>query len=77
MTYVSPTFPLTTAELLQTYTQSSYHVYGLYASFAFNENLTGRVNVDNLFDKAYVDAMGTPNYPAPGRTITFSLQGKF
>jgi hypothetical protein len=28
-------------------------------------------------DKAYVDAMGVPTYPAPGRTITFSMQGKF
>jgi TonB-dependent heme/hemoglobin receptor len=77
MTYVAPTIPITSDELLQTYEQKSYHLYGLYLSFALNENLTARVNVDNLLDKAYVDAMGTPTYPAPGRTITFSMQGKF
>lgn len=77
MTYVAPTVPITTAELLETYEQKSYHVYGLYMSFALNEHLTARVNVDNLLDKAYVDAMGVPTYPAPGRTITFSMQGKF
>jgi TonB-dependent heme/hemoglobin receptor len=77
MTYVAPTVPIATAELLQTYEQSSYHLYGLYMSFALNENLTARINVDNLMDKAYVDAMGIPTYPAPGRTITFSMQGKF
>ncbi len=77
MNYVAPTIPLGTPDLLQTYTQQSYRIYALYASVAFNENLTGRINVDNLFDKAYVDAMGVPTYPAPGRTVTFSLQGKF
>ncbi|MGV3633834.1 MAG: TonB-dependent hemoglobin/transferrin/lactoferrin family receptor [Pseudorhodoplanes sp.] len=78
MTYVAPTVPLSSEEVMvQTYTQASYHLYGLYLSFALNENLTARVNVDNLLDKAYVDAMGVPTYPAPGRTITFSMQGKF
>ena len=71
MTYVAPTIPITTAQLLQTYKLNSYHLYGLYMSAEFNENLTARVNVDNLFDKAYVDAMGVPTYPAPGRTVTF------
>jgi TonB-dependent heme/hemoglobin receptor len=78
MTYMSPTVPVSSEQVMvQTYEQTSYHVYGLYLSFALNENLTARVNVDNLFDKAYVDAMGVPTYPAPGRTITFSMQGKF
>nr|WP_249128099.1 TonB-dependent hemoglobin/transferrin/lactoferrin family receptor [Bradyrhizobium lablabi] len=77
MLYVAPTVPLTTPDLLLTYKQESYQLYGLYMSVAFNENLTGRINVDNLLDKAYVDAMGVPTYPAPGRTVTLSLQGKF
>ena len=77
MTYVAPTVPITSQELLETYEQKSYHLYGLYMSFDLNENLTARINVDNLMDKAYVDAMGVPTYPAPGRTITFSMQGKF
>jgi hemoglobin/transferrin/lactoferrin receptor protein len=77
MLYVSPTVPLATPDLLLTYTQQSYHLWGLYMSAEFNENLTGRLNVDNLFDKAYVDAMGVPTYPAPGRTVTVGLQGKF
>ena len=77
MTYVVPTVPLGTPDALLGYTQEPYSIYGLYTSVVFNENLTGRINVDNLFDKAYVDAMGVPTYPAPGRTVTFSLQGKF
>ncbi|MFN3348019.1 MAG: TonB-dependent hemoglobin/transferrin/lactoferrin family receptor [Pseudorhodoplanes sp.] len=77
MTYVAPTIPLTSEEMIETYKQKSYHLYGLYLSFDLNENLTARINVDNLMDKAYVDAMGVPTYPAPGRTITFSMQGKF
>jgi len=77
MTYVAPTVPIATAELLETYVQKSYQLYGIYASFAMSENLTARMNIDNLFDIAYVDAMGVPTYPAPGRTITFSIQGKF
>jgi hemoglobin/transferrin/lactoferrin receptor protein len=78
MLYVSPTIPLaSTPDLLLTYTQQSYHVWGLYVTAEFNENLTGRLNIDNLADKAYVDAMGIPLYPAPGRTLTVGLQGKF
>lgn len=77
MTYVSPTVPIGNPQLLETYEQKSYHLYGLYLSMILNENLTGRINIDNLLDKAYVDAMGVPTYPAPGRTITFSLTGKF
>ena len=77
MTYVVPQVPLGTPDALLGYTQEPYSIYGLYTSVVFNENLTGRINVDNLFDKAYVDALGVPTYPAPGRTVTFSLQGKF
>ncbi len=77
MTYVAPTTPIATEQLVPMYKQNSYDLYGLYMTAQFNENLTGRVNVDNLFDKAYVDAMGDPAYPAPGRTVTFSLQAKF
>jgi TonB-dependent heme/hemoglobin receptor len=77
MTYVAPTEPIGVNSALSTYELNSYHLYDLYMSIAFNENLTGRIGVDNLLDKAYVDAMGVPNYPAPGRTVTFSLQGKF
>jgi len=76
MTYVAPTVPLG-QQLLPGYQFDSYHVYDLYSTFAFSKNLIARVNVDNLLDKAYVDAMGLPLYPAPGRTITFSLQGNF
>ena len=66
MTYVAPTVPITTPELLETYKQKSYHLYGLYMSAALNENLTARLNVDNLFDKAYVDAMGVPTLSGSG-----------
>ena len=42
----------------------------------FNENLTGRLNIDNLTDKAYVDAMGVPLYPAPGTHVDRRAAGK-
>jgi TonB-dependent heme/hemoglobin receptor len=77
MTAVAPTVPVATEQLLPTYTLDSYQIYDLYMSFVLSQNITGRINVDNLFDKAYVDAMGVPTYPAPGRTITFLLQAKF
>jgi len=77
MTYVAPTVPLTNQQLMQTYELNHYRLFGLYMSAAFNENVTARVNIDNLLDEAYVDAMGVPTYPAPGRTITFSVQAKF
>lgn len=77
MTYVAATEPLGERTDLAIYELNSYHLYDLYMSINFNDNLTGRIGVDNLLDKAYVDAMGVPNYPAPGRTVTFSLQGKF
>lgn len=77
MLYVAPTEPLGTPDLLLTYTQQAYHLWGLYLAAEFNENLTGRLNIDNLTDKAYVDAMGVPLYPAPGRTLTVGLQAKF
>ena len=38
MTYVAPTVPISSDEIMvQTYTQNSYHLYGLYMSFALNE----------------------------------------
>ena len=77
MTYIAPTDPIGARSDLSVYEVNSYHLYDLYMTLNFNKNLTGRISVDNLLDKAYVDAMGTPYYPAPGRTVTFSLQGKF
>ena len=59
MTYVAPTVPLG-QQLLPAYQLDSYHLYDLYSTFAFSKNLIARVNVDNLLDKAYVDAMGVP-----------------
>jgi TonB-dependent heme/hemoglobin receptor len=75
--YVAPTYPFATSPITANYIQSSYDIYSLYASYILNENLIVRLNVDNLFDKAYVDTLGADGYPAPGRTVTVSLQGKF
>lgn len=77
MTYVSPEEPITDDQPLLNYKLASYHLWGAYLTAEFNENLTVRVNVDNITDKAYVDAMGVPLYPAPGRTFTFQMQAKF
>ncbi|CAN5355524.1 TonB-dependent receptor [soil metagenome] len=54
-----------------------YTLFDLYASYAVTQNLLLRVNVDNLTDLAYVDALGSPLTAAPGRTASVSLQATF
>lgn len=75
--YVAPTVPFSTSPPQAVYLQDNYDIYTLYLSYILNENMVARLVVDNLFDKAYVDSLGANGYPAPGRTITVSLQGKF
>lgn len=75
--YFEPTDPIEAAPAFAGYRAKGADLYSVYASFAFSENLIARLNIDNLFDQAYVDALGVPTYPAPGRTVTFNLQAKF
>ena len=54
-----------------------YTLFDVYASYALTDNLLLRLNVDNLTDLAYIDALGSPLTAAPGRTATLSLQAWF
>jgi len=56
---------------------AQYNLYDLYASYEFNDNLTLRFNVDNLFDEGYIESMSAGGTPAPGRTATLSITGRF
>jgi len=76
-TYFDPTDPVEFAPQFPTYRVKGADLYSIYASYAFNDNFTARLVIENLFDRAYVDALGVPLYPAPGRTVTLNLQAKF
>lgn len=75
--YFDPEDPIESSPMFGAYRAKGAALLSLYSSYAFNENLVARLNIDNLLDQAYVDALGVPLYPAPGRTITFNLQAKF
>lgn len=57
-----------------------YTTYGAFASYKINDNLTARINAVNLTDKLYYTAAyrsGSFAYLGDGRTIRFTLSGKF
>jgi hemoglobin/transferrin/lactoferrin receptor protein len=76
VTHVTPTLTQT-----QTFSQDGkflteeYTTLDLYGSFQLSENATLRANVSNVLDVNYV-AAGS-RYPAPGRTVTVSLNARF
>ncbi|MBN7809278.1 TonB-dependent hemoglobin/transferrin/lactoferrin family receptor [Agrobacterium rosae] len=76
LTYVSNAAP-DIGLLSGNYNNDSYTVYDLYGSWAFNDQAKLRFGVSNLTDEKYVPGLGTNSYPAPGRTITASLNMKF
>lgn len=76
MTHVTETSPIY-GQLAQNNQIPGYTVYDVYGSYKFNEDTTLRAAVTNVTDKAYVTALGTTYYAAPGRTFTASLNFKF
>lgn len=61
------------------YSQSAYAVADLMARYEISEALTARININNLFDKAYRTNIGfyrTTSYGEP-RSISLSLTYKF
>lgn len=57
-----------------------YTTYGAFVSYKVNDNLTARINAVNLTDKLYYTAAyrsGAFAYLGDGRTIRFTLSGKF
>ena len=64
------------------YSQSSaiyrqYNIVDVYASYKINENFTVRAAVENLTDRAYVDAMASQLTASPGRTATLGVTARF
>lgn len=51
-----------------------YYTFSASASRAFSRAVTGRVSVENIFDKRYQESSSDL---APGRTVTASMEAKF
>lgn len=54
-----------------------YALVDLYASYQLNKNASFDLNIDNLTDRYYVDAMNIAPLPGPGRTLRGSVTLKF
>ncbi|GLK75511.1 ligand-gated channel [Methylopila jiangsuensis] len=54
-----------------------YNIVDVYASYKINENFTVRAAVENLTDRAYVDAMASQLTASPGRTATLGVTARF
>ena len=54
-----------------------FTVYDVFGSYDFSDTASLNFAVNNVTDVAYADALGNPNYGAPGRTATVSLKVKF
>lgn len=63
--------------LAGSYGYSRYTLLDAYASWKIDENFTLRAGVQNIRDVAYVEAMGSPTSPSPGRTFTVGASARF
>ena len=54
-----------------------YALVDLYASYQLNRNASFDLNIDNLTDRFYVDALSIMPQPGPGRTLRGSVTLKF
>jgi hemoglobin/transferrin/lactoferrin receptor protein len=64
-------------QLVGNYLTEDYTLLDIYGSYAFSDSVKLRFAVNNVTDKAYVPSLGTASFPAPGRTMTASLNFKF
>ena len=48
-----------------------------YASYKISPNAQVNLNVDNVGDKYYVDALSAGPIPAPGRNVRVGFSAKF
>ncbi|MCX8999714.1 TonB-dependent hemoglobin/transferrin/lactoferrin family receptor [Rhizobiaceae bacterium BDR2-2] len=65
------------AGLVSSWQTGDYTLFDIYGSYKFNPKTTLRFAVNNVTDVAYVPALGQSTLPAPGRTVTASLNFKF
>nr|WP_280514899.1 ferric-rhodotorulic acid/ferric-coprogen receptor FhuE [Aureimonas sp. ME7] len=59
--------------------EDGYAVVDLFAKYEFVENVTGQVNLSNLFDRRYYSQLGFGSYVGfgPGRSVIASLSYKY
>jgi len=67
---------ITQAERMRTGYWLPYTVYDLFASYKISENATFTLNVDNLTNQYYIDAL-EGSMPSPGRTLRLGLNMEF
>ncbi|WP_155931766.1 TonB-dependent receptor [Methylopila sp. 73B] len=54
-----------------------YLLLDAYASYKLNDNVTVRAAIENITDRAYVDAMASQLTASPGRTATLGVTARF
>ncbi|MCG7532306.1 TonB-dependent receptor [Psychrobium sp. MM17-31] len=62
---------------LQPIAWHSYQLINLFASYSWNKQLDIDLNIDNLTDKYYLDALSLGLVPAPGRTMRLNFTYRF
>ncbi|UOO80941.1 TonB-dependent receptor [Uruburuella testudinis] len=55
----------------------SVTVWDAYARYRINKHITAEISGNNLTNRYYLDPLTRSEMPAPGRTLKFSLSGKF
>lgn len=55
----------------------AFHVVDLFAEWKIDQHMTLTVNINNLFDRYYLDPLSNANLPAPGRNARATLTAKF
>lgn len=62
-----------------TIVQPSYYLASAFANYKFSDQLTGSLNINNLFDEKYYLNVGTFNgiYWGEPRNVTLTLRAKF
>jgi outer membrane receptor for ferric coprogen and ferric-rhodotorulic acid len=59
------------------YAQGSFGVYSLMARYEFTPQLSGQLNINNLFDKTYYDNLSGQGYFGAPRNVMATLNYKF
>lgn len=77
VTHVTPEDQFSTDVGLGTYSYKKYTLLDVYTSYKIFENFIVRAAVENLRDVAYVEALGAPLSPSPGRTFTVGGTARF
>lgn len=55
-------------------TSDAFNVVNLFSTFAFSEDISAGLNVDNIFDEQYTVYLDS--LPSPGRSVLFTITGR-